>query len=117
LFKLVALLGESIIAAAMGKAARGALSPTSLAKAREEGRAKYARASMKAAAKGTTLSKQRPVEYHMNQNASRAGRSVKQNGVQRTLLLQPKPLTAEEREAVALDKWPVAHCRAQGRRG
>jgi hypothetical protein len=49
----------SIIAAAMGKeAARGALSPDSLAVERARGRAKYAIASARAVAKGTTLSKQ-----------------------------------------------------------
>jgi hypothetical protein len=58
----------------MGKeAARGALSPTSLARVRQRDREYKARAEAKAKAKGTTLSKQRPAEYRQKQNASRAG--------------------------------------------
>jgi hypothetical protein len=57
----------------MGKVARGALSPTSLAKVRQQDRECRARAEAKAKAKGTTLSKQRPAEYRQKQNDSRAG--------------------------------------------
>jgi hypothetical protein len=63
---------------------------------------------MKAAAKGTTLSKQRPVECHDRQNISRAGRSIQTGGVRYLMQLQLKPPTPEEHEAVALDQWLIA---------
>jgi hypothetical protein len=57
--------------------------PRSLDLAREKGRENYARGSERAAARGTTISKERPPEYREKQNASRAGRTVSVNGKQR----------------------------------
>jgi hypothetical protein len=86
----------------MGKeAARGALSPDSLARERE----KYARASAKAAA---SLSKQRPPEYHENQNASRAGSQARAAGERHLVPLQPRASTPEQQESLELDQRLIA---------
>jgi hypothetical protein len=63
-------------------------------------------------AKGTTLSKQRPPEDRIKQNASRAGRTFMRDGVQRTLLLQPKPTTAAEEESLKMDQALIGRRKA-----
>jgi hypothetical protein len=43
---------------------------------------------------------------------SRAGHQVTTGGVHHLVPLQPKPPTPEEQEAVALDQWLIAGCKA-----